>query len=51
MFAPAAVRVERFFERFSELPDDEVGLEAFRRLASEADTDVVGPPLAESHPV
>ncbi len=43
--------MERFFERFAELPEDEMGLEAFRRLASEADTDVVGPPLADSHPL
>ena len=32
-------------------PEEEMGLEAFRRLASEADTDTVGPPLAESHPL
>jgi quercetin dioxygenase-like cupin family protein len=51
IFTPAAAGVERFFERFAELPKDEVGLEGFRRLASEADTDVVGPPLAESHPL
>jgi hypothetical protein len=50
-FTPAAAGVERFFERFAELPEDEMGLEAFRRLASEADTDVVGPPLADSHPL
>jgi oxalate decarboxylase/phosphoglucose isomerase-like protein (cupin superfamily) len=51
IFTPAAAGVERFFERFAELPEDEVGLEAFRRLAREAETDVVGPPLAESHPL
>jgi quercetin dioxygenase-like cupin family protein len=27
IFTPAAVRIERFFERFAELPEDEVGLE------------------------
>ena len=51
IFTPAAAGVERFFERFAELPEDELGLEAFRRLASEADTDMVGPPLAVSHPL
>jgi quercetin dioxygenase-like cupin family protein len=51
IFTPAAAGVERFFERFAQLPKDEVRLERFRRLASEADTDVVGPPLAESHPL
>jgi hypothetical protein len=49
--ASAAPGVERLFERFAVLPEDQVGLEAFRRLASEADTDVVGAPLAESHPL
>jgi quercetin dioxygenase-like cupin family protein len=51
IFTPAAAGVERFFERFAELTEDEAGLEAFRRLAREADTDVVGPPLADSHPL
>ena len=51
VFTPAGEGVERFFERFAELREDEVGLEAFARLASEADTTVVGPPLADSHPV
>jgi quercetin dioxygenase-like cupin family protein len=51
IFTPAAAAVERFFERFSELSEDEAGLEAFRRLAREAATDVVGQPLAESHPL
>jgi hypothetical protein len=51
IFTPVAAGMERFFERFAELPEDEMGLEAFRRLASEADTEVVGPPLAASHPL
>jgi quercetin dioxygenase-like cupin family protein len=51
IFTPAAAGMERFFERFADLPEDEMGLEAFRRLSREADTEVVGPPLAASHPL
>jgi quercetin dioxygenase-like cupin family protein len=43
--------LERFFERFAELPDDASVPEAFRRLGSQAGMDVVGPPLAQSDPL
>ena len=42
MLAPAGL--ERFFERFGQLPDDVSVPEAFRTLGSEAGMDVVGPP-------
>jgi hypothetical protein len=48
IFTPA--EMERFFERFAELPDDASPREAFTTLGSEAGMDVVGPPLAESDP-
>lgn len=51
IFTPAAAGMERFFERFGELPDEAAGLEAFRTLGSEAGMDVVGPPLAQSDPL
>jgi quercetin dioxygenase-like cupin family protein len=47
--APAGL--ETFFERFAELPDDLSAAEAFRTLGSEVGMDVVGPPLADSHPL
>jgi quercetin dioxygenase-like cupin family protein len=49
MLAPAGL--ERFFERFGQLPDDASVPEAFRALGSEAGMDVVGPPLAQSDPL
>ena len=51
IFTPAAAGMERFFERFAELPDDVAGPEAFRTLGREAGMDVVGPPLARSDPL
>jgi quercetin dioxygenase-like cupin family protein len=47
--APAGL--ERFFERYAELPEEAANLEAFGALAPEFDMTVVGPPLAQSHPV
>lgn len=47
--APADVRFERFFVRYSELAADERGVEAFARIARETQgMEVVGPPLAGS---
>lgn len=43
--------LERFFESYAELPEDQKGPEAFRRLGSEHDAVVLGPPLAESDPL
>ncbi len=49
IFTPAAM--EMFFERFAELPDDASVPEAFRTLGGESGMEVVGPPLAQSHPL
>jgi quercetin dioxygenase-like cupin family protein len=44
---PADVRFEQFFVRYSQLPPDERGAEAFARLAQETRAfEVLGPPLA-----
>lgn len=45
------VRMERFFERFAALPEGRFDPESFRTAGAEAGMDVVGPPLAISHPV
>jgi quercetin dioxygenase-like cupin family protein len=50
-FAPAAPGMEQFFERAAELPAASRLGEGFRRFAGDAGMDVVGPPLAQSHPV
>ena len=46
LFAPAGM--ERFFDGFA--AGDGAGPEAFARAAAPAGMDVVGPPLAQSHP-
>ena len=44
--APADVRFERFFVRYSELTPDERGVDAFTRIARETQgMEVLGPPL------
>jgi quercetin dioxygenase-like cupin family protein len=43
--------LERFFERFAQLPEDASILEAFRTIGPEAGMEVVGPPLAHSDPL
>jgi hypothetical protein len=48
-FVPAAL--ERFFERFSNVPADEASVDAFSALAKDDGMIVVGPPLAQSHPL
>jgi uncharacterized cupin superfamily protein len=50
LFTPAAPGMERFFERSAKLGDDERA-EGFKRFASDAGMDVLGPPLAESDAV
>jgi quercetin dioxygenase-like cupin family protein len=48
---PAARPFEEFFERYAELPETERGIDAFARLGAETGAlEVVGPPLAVSHP-
>ena len=48
---PASVEFEEFFLRYAELPSEERGIDAFRRLAGETRAmEVVGPPLAQSDP-
>jgi quercetin dioxygenase-like cupin family protein len=49
LFTPAAKGLERFFERAAELPDD-TRAGAFGTFAGDAGMEVLGPPLAQSHP-
>jgi quercetin dioxygenase-like cupin family protein len=51
VFTPAAVGMERFFERSAQLPEESRLAEAFGTLAADAGMEVLGPPLAESHPL
>jgi quercetin dioxygenase-like cupin family protein len=48
MFTPSGM--EAFFDRFAALPADAAVADAFRSIGSEVGVDVVGPPLAQSHP-
>jgi hypothetical protein len=48
-FVPAALK--EFFKRFAALPREDATVDAFRTLAKEAGMVVVGPPLAQSHPL
>ena len=48
LFTPAGM--ERFFERFATLPAGRFDPESFRTAGAEAGMDVIGPPLAVSHP-
>jgi quercetin dioxygenase-like cupin family protein len=48
LFTPAAVGMEQFFERAAGLGDDTRAAEAFKKFASDAGMEVLGPPLAES---
>jgi quercetin dioxygenase-like cupin family protein len=50
LFAPAAAGMERFFERSAELAGDTRAAEAFKKFASDAGMEVLGPPLAQSAP-
>jgi len=47
-FTPASVGMERFFERSDELTGDTRLADAFSKFATDAGTEVVGPPLTES---
>jgi quercetin dioxygenase-like cupin family protein len=44
LFAPAAAGMERFFERSAELTGETRGPDAFKKFASEAGMEVLGPP-------
>ncbi len=48
LFTPSGM--ERFFDRFAAIPAGRFDPEAFRTAGAEAGMDVVGPPLAVSHP-
>jgi quercetin dioxygenase-like cupin family protein/ketosteroid isomerase-like protein len=48
LFTPAAGGMERFFERSAELGDDSRAADAFKKFASDAGMEVLGPPLAQS---
>ena len=48
LFTPAGM--ERFFERFATLPAGRFDPESFRTAGAEAGMEVIGPPLAVSHP-
>ena len=48
---PASVEFEEFFRRYAELPPEKRGVEAFSHIAAETRAmEVLGPPLAHSHP-
>lgn len=49
VFTPAGM--EGFFEGFAQMPPGPVDPEAFAALAGESGMEVVGPPLAQSHPI
>lgn len=49
MFTPSGM--ERFFDRFSTLPDGPVDPGVFHALGAEVGMDVLGPPLAATHPL
>jgi quercetin dioxygenase-like cupin family protein len=49
LFTPSGM--ERFFERFADLPAGRFDPDSFRTAGAEAGMDVVGPPLAVSHPI
>ncbi|MGZ8632857.1 MAG: cupin domain-containing protein [Solirubrobacteraceae bacterium] len=48
MFTPSGM--ERFFDRFATLPAGPVDPDAFRSIGAEVGMDVVGPPMAATHP-
>jgi quercetin dioxygenase-like cupin family protein len=48
MFTPSGM--ERFFDRFAKLPAGPVDPGAFRSIGAEVGMDVVGPPMAATHP-
>ncbi|MDH3397983.1 MAG: cupin domain-containing protein [Acidimicrobiia bacterium] len=49
MFSPAGM--ERFFEEHAQLPAGPIDPGQYREIARNNWMDVVGPPLAESHPL
>lgn len=49
IFTPSGM--EQFFERFAMLPDGADLRRAFQSIGAEFGMDVIGPPLAQSHPV
>jgi quercetin dioxygenase-like cupin family protein len=49
IFNPSGM--EGFFDRFAALPAGAVNPEAFKSIGAEVGMDVVGPPLAKSHPL
>ena len=52
VFTPASPGMERFFERFAEVAGEGSAVrEAFAALAQDAGMTVLGPPLAQSHPL
>jgi uncharacterized RmlC-like cupin family protein len=48
MFTPSGM--ERFFDRFAALPAGPVDPDAFASIGAEVGMDVIGPPMAVSHP-
>ena len=48
-FTPSGM--ERFFDRFAELPDGPIDPGVFARLGGAVGMEVLGPPLAVSHPL
>jgi quercetin dioxygenase-like cupin family protein len=50
LFTPASAGMEEFFERFGAIEDTSQAPAAFKQLAGDAGMEVLGPPLARSHP-
>ena len=50
LFTPASPGMERFFPAFAEVPEGGPVGDEFARLGREAGMEVVGPPLAQTHP-
>jgi hypothetical protein len=48
MFTPSGM--ERFFDRFAALPAGPVDPDAFASIGAEVGMDVIGPPMAVTHP-
>lgn len=51
LFTPATAGMEQFFERSAKLGEAERAADAFKRFASDAGMEVLGPPMAETDEV
>jgi quercetin dioxygenase-like cupin family protein len=51
LFTPGAAGMEGFLERFAEVSPDGPVADAFKEYAGDSGMEVLGPPLAQSHPL